>query len=182
MSDRAKGLQSARSQSRSPHTVQRGSTWWTVTRFPQAVQENCPFAKAPAGQNSTHSSSAAVADETLSCDSSTSSPFPSEAWTASRNTLLVGCHGRSVNFTRTFGKCQTYGGSRRIQRARSSLKAGTGAFAPSRSVPQAPGRGEAPAPDLERPLCAGLRRFSRADIRAMSASAGPQPDVSLGLH
>jgi hypothetical protein len=81
-SDRAKGLQSARSQSRSPHTMQRGSTWWTVTRFPQAVQENWPFAKVPAGQNSTYSSSLAIADETLSCDSSTSSPFTSGSWTS----------------------------------------------------------------------------------------------------
>src|SRR6266508_2220087 len=96
-SDRAKGLQSARSQSRSPHTMQRGSTLWTVTRFPQAVQANWPFAKVPAGQNSTYSSSPAIADETFSCDSSTSSPFTSGPWTASRSILLVGRHRRSVN-------------------------------------------------------------------------------------
>src|SRR5439155_11403180 len=59
--------------------MQRGSTVWTVTRFPQAVQENWPFAKAPAGQNSTYSSSPAIVDESLSSVSSTSSPFP--RWT-----------------------------------------------------------------------------------------------------
>ena len=92
-----KGLQSARSQSRSPHTMQRGSTLWTVTRFPQAVQANWPFAKVPAGQNSTYSSSPAIVDETLTCDSSTSSPFTSGPCTASRSILVVGRHERSVN-------------------------------------------------------------------------------------
>src|SRR5439155_7352041 len=96
-SDRAKGLQSARSQSRSPHTMQRGSTLWTVTRFPQAVQANWPFAKVPAGQNSTYSSSPAIVDETLNCDSSTSSPFTSGPWIASRSTPLVGRNRRTVN-------------------------------------------------------------------------------------
>src|SRR5438093_5968669 len=70
--------------------MQRGSTVWTVTRFPQAVQANWPFAKVPAGQNSTYSSSPAIVDETMNCDSSTSSPFTSGPWIASRSTLLVG--------------------------------------------------------------------------------------------
>ena len=60
--------------------MQRGSTWWTITGLPQAVQENWPFARVPAGQNSTYSSWSAIADETLNCDSSTSSPFPSGPW------------------------------------------------------------------------------------------------------
>jgi hypothetical protein len=51
---------------------------------------------APAGQNCTYSSPAAVADETLSCDFSTSSPFTMNLDT-SRSDLLVGWNRRSVN-------------------------------------------------------------------------------------
>ena len=48
-------------------------------------------------RNSTHSLSAAVAGETLSCDSSTSSPLKSGTWTASRSNLPVASDRRSVN-------------------------------------------------------------------------------------
>src|SRR5437667_6826074 len=91
--------------------MQRGSTLWTVTRFPQAVQANWPFAKVPAGQNSTYSSSPAIADETLNCDSSTASPFTSGPWIASRSILLVGRQERSVNRLATTFTVHFRGGS-----------------------------------------------------------------------
>src|SRR5712691_7957903 len=91
--------------------MQRGSTLWTVTRFPQAVQANWPFAKVPAGQNSTYSSSPALADETLNCDSSTSSPFTSGPRIASRSILLVGRQERSVNRLATTFNVHFRGGS-----------------------------------------------------------------------
>jgi hypothetical protein len=43
----------ARSHSRSPQSMQRGSTWRTITAFPQAAQRNHPVVATPAGQNST---------------------------------------------------------------------------------------------------------------------------------
>ena len=43
----------ARSHRRSPQSMQRGSTWRTITVLPQAAQRNHPLAATPAGQNST---------------------------------------------------------------------------------------------------------------------------------